>query len=738
MDNPLAHSADPEEGIPAQPYRAHVRNVVQFARDNAQAAGRRGPAPAQAFVDSVTRAAVYHDLGKLEAENQRILSGAERRRHLPVNHVDAGVAYLLREGAPLAATLVYAHHRGLPDLQRERTRSPGKALRDASASDGAEPTKQRTDRNLACYLSEHRSTVSEAVGAPAVTQRIESPDSILFRIGLSCLVDADHRDTARTYSAAAETESAPLRAEERLKALNRYVEGLGHGKADERTRLRTDIYRSCLQRRTKDRMLACDSPVGTGKTTAVMAHMLRTAAERRLRRIFVVLPYTNIIDQSVEVYRKALVLPGERPETIVAAHHHRADFEDKESRRFAFLWNPPFVVTTAVQFFETLAAATPAALRKLHRLPGAGIFLDEAHAALPAQLWPVAWRWITKLSEDWDCHFVLGSGSLSRFWQFEEFSNPPAELPDLVPRDTAARADQGETQRIRYRRRREAMTDIELVSWLGALPGPRLLILNTVQSAAAIANMLRETGGPEAVEHLSTALCPRDRRRTLERVKKRLRNGANRNWTLVATSCVEAGVDVSFATGLRERCSLNSLIQIGGRVNREGAGPRADIWDFQLKHRPPLVRHPAFDISGQILGQLFDEGDVGSGAVTEAMRREVRSQGLKSVARRLKSHDAALKFPDVEDNFVVIDSDTVTAIVDRELVERIERGEKVTPNEFQEASVQIWRYRADDYGLEPLPGFRDVFRWTLDYDEFLGYMAGVLPVVEHQQRGTVI
>ena len=151
-----------------------------------------------------------------------------------------------------------------------------------------------------------------------------------------------------------------------------------------------------------ERILACDSPVGTGKTTAVMAHLLRVAAERKFRRVFVVLPFTNIIDQSVDVYRRALRLADESKvtmENVIAAHHHRVDFSSYEARCLAARWDSPIVVTTAVQFFETLAARDTASLRKFHQVAGSAIFVDEAHAAVPPALWPQMLRWLRELCE---------------------------------------------------------------------------------------------------------------------------------------------------------------------------------------------------------------------------------------------------------------------------------------------------------------------------------------------------
>lgn len=207
----------------------------------------------------------------------------------------------------------------------------------------------------------------------------------------------------------------PLRAEERLAVLDRYVSALGGD--DARSALRRQMYAACRDAKITDGFAACDSPVGSGKTTAVMAHLLRQAVRRKSRRIFVILPYTSIIQQSVDVYRKALVLPGEDPAKVVAELHCRADFEDMDTRYLTALWRAPIVVTTAVAFFETMASNRPSALRRLHELPGSVVFVDEAHNALPIDLLPLAWGWMNALAEEWGCYWVLASGSLVRYWR---------------------------------------------------------------------------------------------------------------------------------------------------------------------------------------------------------------------------------------------------------------------------------------------------------------------------------
>jgi CRISPR-associated endonuclease/helicase Cas3 len=428
---------------------------------------------------------------------------------------------------------------------------------------------------------------------------------------------------------------------------------------------------------------------------------------------------------------------GERPEEVVAAHHHKAEFEDLATRQLTFLWHAPIVVTTAVQFFETLAGNRPAALRKLHQLPGSAVFIDEAHAALPAHLWPQAWRWLRELKSDWGCHLVLGSGSLNRFWEFEEFSDPPMALPELVADRVKKDVSGYERTRVRYQSKSEPLGLDELGDWIPTVPGPRLLILNTVQSAAVIAAEMNRRLGREAVEHISTSLCPRDRAITLNRVRERLEDSFDDNWTLVATSCVEAGVDLSFRTGLRERSSLCSLIQTGGRVNRKGEYSDAQVWSFQLRYDDFLRPHPAFDTSGRILDELFAEDHVAPEYCTEAMRREVRQGGVKAVCDKILKAESNCQFPTVAEKFKVIDSDTVTALVDRDLALQIDAGETIEPNVLQSLSVQIWRYREIEYGLEPMKRCPDLRIWMLDYNEFLGYMAGVLQVLQHKKCGSI-
>ena len=730
----LAHSANAKRRIPAQDYAVHVDGVVLRAVRAADEAARYSAVDGGLLRSVVRLASEYHDLGKLDPQNQDVLNGRKTAKSLPVQHTEAGTAYLLNKlNAVLSAAMVRSHHIGLPDFVVEENR-PDDFLRDEHTE-----TRKHVDRTLDQLVKQHSQTRKDAISPLAMSDMKGNP-ALFQRIALSCLADGDHTDTACHYGEYAENNDAeaPLRPDERLAKLDSYVATLAT--TDECSRLRSEVYTACRNANFSDseNILSCDSPVGTGKTTAVMACLLALAKRRGLRRIFVVLPYTNIIQQSVDVYRKALVLNGENPEQVVAELHHRADYQDIHSRQFTALWKAPIVVTTAVAFFETLASNTPATLRRLHNLPGSAVFVDESHAALPAKYLPLAWQWIGEYAREWSCCWVLASGSLNRFWEIDEFDSTKPAVPELLPHDLRNTLAQYEKDRVSYRYEEAPMNAPEFVHWVAALPGPRLVIVNTVQSAAAIADEYAKIKGRKKVEHLSTALTANDRDETLKNVKKRLLNKGETDWALIATSCVEAGVNLSFKSGVREIASLVSLLQTAGRVNRDGADSDATIWAIKLQEGGLLKKHPMMTESAQVLQELFSGAKkISPDMCTEALQREIRLAG--GFVQELILQENQMRFPVVEEKFHVIASDTRTVVVDPDLILRLEKYETVDWREIQRGSVQIWGYRLNDLNIPEIPNRSGLYKWTYKYDSMLGYMAGVIPILKMEEfNGAII
>lgn len=722
----FAHS--PKGDIPAQPYSEHICNVSQRTRAHSDSVCKYATHDADALRLATAQAAAFHDLGKLDEENQQVLSGKLHRDSLPKNHVDAGTAHFLSGEifSVQAAEIINAHHIGYPDLYNEGKRGHA-ALRDESIM-------QEVDLTLNELEAKHSAAVTlneDLSGSPK-----PCGDWFVFlRLALSCLADADHEDTAIHYKKQPPSIPPPpaLKPKERLRQLNYYIDELKrNGKEDELSLLRTEMYTACrdadISRETY--IVSCDSPVGSGKTTAAMAHLLSQAESRELRRIFVILPTTNIIEQSVKVYRRALVLPGEREEDVVAELHHRADFESMQARHLTSLWRAPIIVTTAVAFFETLASNHPSTLRRLHELPGSAVFVDESHAALPLHLMPIAWKWINIYAAEWGCYWLLASGSLNRFWTIKDLiPAPTVDVPEIVQDNLRRKLSAHENKRVTFKADLVPKTAEALVNWTSTFPGPRLIILNTVQSAAVVADHFSATFGRERVEHLSSALMPLDKKRTLERIIERLSDSKDTDWTLVATSCVEAGVDLSFRTGFREAASTISLIQTAGRIDRRCEYLDSEVWTFVLAASPLISTNPTLKASAEVLTKYFKKGtEISAALSTDSVIRELKERCIDGLHNPLLSSEANGRFPDVEERFRIIDDTSEIAIVSREIAEKVRSG--VTDwKELQMNSVQIPEKQLKrSHQEEIIPGIYD---WVLGYDEFLGYMAGIVPIIKN-------
>lgn len=729
---PLAHSP-PKTGVPGDPYARHVESVRRGAHERAEAMLHYAVAPRSGILDAIDAAATFHDLGKLDLDIQAVLRRG-RGGALKWDHIDAGVAHLASTQDWMAAWLVRAHHApGLPRKEDHFDRDNlGRKLR-GRRRDNVDPRKShdqqiaRTNASLRQYLADH-----EAAAGHHETTRQRPIHGLPMRLALSCLVDADHTDTAFFDTGRLPSAAPQPRWDERLTALCEYVRRLPEGDTDgeqARNRHRAAFFDACLNAHIEEPMVACEGPVGLGKTTAVAAYLIRRARDEGLRRLIIVAPYTNILSQTAKRLRKALVLPGEHPDHVVVEHHHRADFECRDARELAVLWQAPIVLTTAVSFFETLAACGPGALRKLHAVPGSAIFLDEAHASLPTKLWPQNWLWVRELAEQWGCRFVFASGSLVRFWENGDIVHEPLRLPELLPKGQAKDVLAAERHRVRYTRLAagRVVTVSDLINHVRAAPGPRLVILNTVQNAAVVARAMRGAGLD--VLHLSTALTPDDRSRIMKRVERRLAESST-DWTLVATSLVEAGVDFSFRCAFRERFATASIIQVGGRVNRHGeydADGGGLVYDFALEGEG-ITQHPAAKDSADVLRNLMaaDDLNVGSPAdiVTRAMREELLgTSGPDLLHKAERDRD----YPKVSEYGRVIDADTRLIVVDEQLRERLVAFQPVPFRELLGGSVQLWATKIDKLGLAPLPGRGELYVWNDAYDpDFLGIMAGVL------------
>ncbi len=728
-------------------------------------------------------AIMLHDLGKLDERNQQVLTGQKNGR-LPIDHIEAGVALAQIMKNELLAWLIRGHHApGLPSKKSEK-QFISELIRQTDTLEEIPKNSLRGKRhkrvfgeiNLKEVYLDHLAAILEtnkhiddykskqlfACGYwPEISMKL--PESALTtRLMLSCLTDADHGSTA-SYSRGVSMpifNPAPTSWDKRLIALNRYVENLmsgTSGEADLRNQLRGEFYQRCYaEDLLESTLIMCSAPVGLGKTTSVTAYLLRKCIKNNSSRMIIIAPFSNIIDQTVKTLRKAIVLEGEDPKMIVAAHHHKAEFTSLTMREYSTCWQAPIIVTTAVQFFETLASAHPSKLRKLSAIAGSAIFIDESHACLPTELLKISWSWLKYLSELWGCDIVFSSGSMVEYWTDEIIIGHKLKmrLPDLFPESLKAKAQLAEVCRVEFKTCSSAFSCDDLIEFLSSpiflgnliheIQPCCLVILNTVQSAAFVAYFLAKLLNNDtdiknkSVLHLSTALAPKDREKILAEVKRRQCSCEwdHSIWYLIATSCVEAGVDLDFSVGLRERCSITSFLQVSGRINRHGKRTYGVLYDFIILEDGHLTHHPSFKDSSEIFSemwsQLIDNKSDITKISTSAIRKEfTRFEKKELLSEQLLKNEEDDNFQNVMDDYKIIQADTATVIISKEIVESLEMGIYMKWQDIQENSVQLWMTKISKLNLKPIKGCQndDIYSWidVYEYDpNFLGIMAGLI------------
>ena len=582
MDAVYAHSRPGEPQETWETLDSHAALVAEHAGRNAAPFGWRRVG---------ALAGQLHDIGKVSAAFQAYIRAPGTSPGC--DHSTAGAREAAARFAVLGPLLTYGiagHHAGLADaarledrLDHARTTIPPVPGWEAHAGALPDLTELRPARPLA--RSPHH--FFEA--------------AFIIRMLFSCLVDADFIATEHFYA------EADGRAVERGSAL---------GPADLLPRLRqfaadrpaAETPLNALRSAIRDHAVARATlppglftltvPTGGGKTLTSLAFALEHAVRHGLRRLVYVVPFTAIIEQTAAVFRDVLGDPA------VLEHHASFDWEDagrawKDSagdpdtermRRAAENWDAPVVVTTAVQFFESLYASRTSRCRKLHNLARAVVVLDEAQN-LPLHLLAPCLAAVDELARNYGASVVLCTATQPAVGRAEDgLAFGLHLLPDreLAP-DPAALFTKLRRQRVEWPP--EPMGD----ATIAARFGERRQMLCIVNSRRHAFDLFKRIRGMEGAVHLSTYMCQRHRALLLGEIKRRLRDGVPVR--LVATSLVEAGVDFSFPEVWRAETGLDSVAQAAGRCNREGElGPtlgRVVVFRPAEQTAPPGLRLPA-------------------------------------------------------------------------------------------------------------------------------------------------
>ncbi len=298
-----------------------------------------------------------------------------------------------------------------------------------------------------------------------------------------------------------------------------------------------------------------------------------------MRRVIVAIPFTSIIEQTAQVYRRALGPLA--AQGLVEHHTNLQPHDDTQSNQFATEnWDAPLIVTTNVQLCESLFAAKTSPCRKLHRLAGSVIILDEAQT-IPVELLAPTLRALRELVLRYGCSVVLCTATqpaLERRGDFlEGIEDVHAIIADPVPLFAAQR-------RVNVVRLRGKLTDVALAERIAG-EDRVLAIVNTRAQAFNLFAAVQERTGAHSCFHLSALMCGAHRRQVLERIRMQVKNKECR---VVSTQLVEAGVDLDFPVVYRAEAGFDSIAQAAGRCNREGLLPGlGTTYIFNGEQPPP-------------------------------------------------------------------------------------------------------------------------------------------------------
>ena len=501
---------------------------------------------------------LLHDAGKAACGWQaRLRQVADTGGPVGFDHKLLGARLARDRGLGWFALAIAGHHGGLnwpdwlDDRQAELSRAERTREADAMAALGGV---------LPELAGSARVTLPEAWRSPLVRE-------MALRLCFSALCDADFLDTSAHFSGAA---GPAVRADSDFAVLRDRYELARKALLARRRRapvdgVREEVYQACVRAAMSGPgVFRLAAPTGSGKTISAGAFALHHAAANGLRRVVVAVPFLTITEQNAAVYRDLLESPG-GPD-VVLEHHSGADL-DQASQRWARLaaenWDAPFVVTTTVRLFESLFDRRPAAMRRLHRLAGAVIVLDEVQS-LPHQMLVPILDALRTLVQHFGATVLLASATQPDFWHLSPWRELPATEIIADPSLLVSRL-----RRVDFDWRLDPGLDLAGLAADAAASSQAMVVVNTTADARMVFGAWRGVVPRGAAWHLSTRMCAAHRRRVLTEVRRRL--AAGEPVLLVSTQLIEAGVDVDFPVVYRVIAPADSLLQAAGRANREGA-----------------------------------------------------------------------------------------------------------------------------------------------------------------------
>lgn len=689
---------------------------------------------------------IFHDFGKYadqmkaRLENPTEIAGR--------NHAASGacwLAYHYKNSLPLSLAVLY-HHGGLKCFWGSR-----KDMLKNTLEDIREKPDGYTETNIAVLAERFFVDFPEIAVQPLPQLMSEKMAAAMFdvRMATSALVDADFIETESHFAGDLKVqrryrpEGPPLLAEKALAAVMAFVK---RKKTKNRTvqEVRNLLFADCLATgNCQTGTYTLTAPTGAGKTLSMLAFALRHARDNDLRRVVLVMPFLNIIDQTAKVYREIFSEENGFPENYILEDHSLAGFEstddgddsEDESRRTRKLlaenWDAPIILTTSVKFFESLHASKNSQLRKLHRLAKSVILFDEAQS-LPPNLAVLSLATVSRLAAPdgpYGTSVVFATATQPAFDTLsplvEKYSGRCWKPKSIIPENNVKHLFDSMSGRVRVLWREQAQIEFETFADELANEEERqiLVIVNLKRHARNLVELMKKRMANDAIFHLSTTMCSRHRKKVLERVESRLAVGEP--VVLIATQCIEAGVDISFPVVYRALSPLDAIAQAAGRCNRHGGKtgkvivfvPKDDKGFFPPGYQEGISVTKTLLNECRVAGINPDEMNLLSSPefIAQYFKRFFTLgnyvEGRDSQFELFQSVDAG-QFDMVAQKFKLIPGDMVNVLVpyDKEEFERlsdiVQRREYMTAEEIRQ-----WAARAREHAVGIFRPAHDSFMW---------------------------
>ena len=688
-NKPLAHVRQLPDGKWVEHYLdEHLLAVAELAANFASAFNSQ---------DWARLSGLWHDLGKFREKFQQYIktvSGYDAEAHIEgatgrVDHSTAGAIHAIEKLGPqgrILAYLIAGHHAGLPDWN--------------SLESGQSSLLQRVEDG------KKKGYLQEALLAAPATSILEQPRpvslppqgslALWIRLLFSCLVDADFLDTEKFMDEGKHGRRANYPSLPKLVAeFDRHMTGKAAKASDTPVnRIRAEVLRQCRDKAAEPSgLFSLTVPTGGGKTLSSMAFALNHAMHHGKGRVIYVIPYTSILEQTANEFRK--IFGNEN----VIEHHSNLDpdKEDSRSRLATENWDAPIVVTTNVQFFESLFAAKTSRCRKLHNIVNSVVVLDEAQLLPPEFLAPIL-HVMQDLSHNYKVSFVLPTATQPAFSPRPKFAGlkDVSELMD----------NPGQLYANLKRVEAELPADFNAARTWESIAED----LQQYDSILCIVNSRKDCRELHALMqkdtiHLSALMCGQHRSKVITDIKQRLKDGIPTR--VISTQLVEAGVDIDFPMVYRALAGLDAVAQAAGRCNREGALPgmgKVVVFVPPKPAAPGLLRKA--QQSGQEIMRLT-EGDPLTRERFEAYFRHYYASlnsldeadiiGLLDMNNQAEARKAEFNFRTAAKKFRLIKEEGQTAIIVRyggspSLIAALEASQNMEPHQRRGILRRLQRY----------------------------------------------